>query len=838
MKLLKLHLILFLGFGIHCQVGAQSYENPEELVSYLEYLETRYEVVFSFAHDEIEGILLKKPKDNEDLQSSLNHLEKYTPFQYVKQSHNSILVVPKPYNKRICISVVNRLDGMPISISILKTNNFSFRSNADGKFDIPLNTEEINVSLHAEGFVDKIINIDTKSINNCLEIALTPFFEILDEVVLSNLLTSGIQKLASGGIEIDYKEFGLLPGLVEPDVLQSLQALPGITSRKESVSYLNVRGGTHDQNLFLWDGIKMYHTSHFFGMISSFNPYITHNVTLVKNGTSSRYGDGVSSLINMSSGDAVIKNLKASAGLNLINADALLETPLTDDSSIEFSFRRSLNSAWESPTYNQYFDKVFQNTEVTNFETSVSQQNDEFSFYDATLNYKHQLTDDDYLKVNFFYAKDEFALNRFDLERNQINTRSSDLEQSNLAGGLFYERNWSTSTQSQIQFYTSRYNQSSENTNVLDNQSLEQINEIREIGLKLNIQTQLNSNIALESGYQYNETGILNSEDIDNPGFFRETQNSILTNSIYSQLNYQSENKRLNLKLGGRMNHYSKFNRVVVEPRLNFSYRLYDNLFLELLGEQKSQVTSQSIDLQTDFLGVENRRWVLSNPTNRPIIQSQQISTGFNFVKPSWFISADVYLKEVDGITTQGQGFQNQFRFEQTHGSYDIIGIDLLVNKSFESLTGWASYSLSENNYHFDELEPRTFHNNQDIRHVVSTGLSYEKHGLKISTGFNWHSGATTTLPRENQAALPQEIAFQAPNAERLSDYFRLDFSSTYSFRIGNHLKALTGVSFWNLLGNSNIYNQFYRLDTERNIQAYSQRGLDFTPNFLFRLRF
>ena len=74
--------------------------------------------------------------------------------------------------------------------------------------------------------------------------------------------------------------------------------------------------------------------------------------------------------------------------------------------------------------------------------------------------------------------------------------------------------------------------------------------------------------------------------------------------------------------------------KVRFEPRFNLSYQFIDDLFLEVLGEQKSQVTSQSIDLQTDFLGVENRRWVLSNPENRPVIESQQISAGLNLSNP------------------------------------------------------------------------------------------------------------------------------------------------------------------------------------------------------------
>jgi hypothetical protein len=303
-------------------------------------------------------------------------------------------------------------------------------------------------------------------------------------------------------------------------------------------------------------------------------------------------------------------------------------------------------------------------------------------------------------------------------------------------------------------------------------------------------------------------------------------------------LNYQSENKLLNLNLGGRLNYYSKFDEIFVEPRFNLSYQFIDDLFLEILAEQKSQVTSQTVDLQTDFLGVENRRWVLSEPGSRPIIESQQISAGLNFIKPKWFINLDFYFKKVDGITTQGQGFQNQFEFAQTHGSYDVKGFDILINKNFEPFSGWVSYSLSENNYTFNELTPSTFHNNLDIRHVISTGLSYEKNGLKISSGFNWHSGVTTTLPSQNQEESPQFIQYESPNSSRLKDYFRLDVSSTYTFKLFKNVKSVAGISFLNLLDNSNIYNQYYLLDQDQSIQTFRQNGLGFTPNLLFRLNF
>jgi len=95
----------------------------------------------------------------------------------------------------------------------------------------------------------------------------------LEEVVITNYLTSGISKNIDNTITIKPEKFGILPGLIEPDVLQTIQALPGILSADETVSNINVRGGTHDQNLILWNGIKMYQSGHFFGLISAFNPY-------------------------------------------------------------------------------------------------------------------------------------------------------------------------------------------------------------------------------------------------------------------------------------------------------------------------------------------------------------------------------------------------------------------------------------------------------------------------------------------------------------------------------------------------------------------------------------
>ena len=83
---------------------------------------------------------------------------------------------------------------------------------------------------------------------------------------------------------------------------------------------------------------------------------------------------------------------------------------------------------------------------------------------------------------------------------------------------------------------------------------------------------------------------------------------------------------------------------------------------------------------------MKNRRWILSNDTTVPVIKSKQISAGIHFKKNNLLISLEAFIKDVDGITSRSQGFQNQYQFVNVIGKYQVKGIDLLINKQFSSL--------------------------------------------------------------------------------------------------------------------------------------------------------
>jgi hypothetical protein len=65
---------------------------------------------------------------------------------------------------------------------------------------------------------------------------LKPSKEELNQVMINVYLTPGLQKYIDGSTVLNTKKFGILPGL-DPDVLQSIQALPGVESTNEYCQY-------------------------------------------------------------------------------------------------------------------------------------------------------------------------------------------------------------------------------------------------------------------------------------------------------------------------------------------------------------------------------------------------------------------------------------------------------------------------------------------------------------------------------------------------------------------------------------------------------------------------
>ena len=774
--------ILFLNFKAYSQADS---EERQSLISVLNILEERYQVLFSYADETVKDKICSVPNEDLSLNEALEQVSDETVLDFQILNEQYIAITP--------------------------------RRKPEDSFE----------------------NYERS--------------EFLEEVVVQQYLTKGISKLQDGSLTIKPEMFEILPGLIEPDILQTIQSLPGILSSDERVSNINIRGGTHDQNLFLWDGIKMYQSGHFFGLISAFNPYTTSEINIFKNGTSASYGDGVSSIVDMRLPDEIDGEFRAGIGFNLINSDAFAKIPISKNSELQISGRRSVTDMFLTPTYEKYFDRIFQDSDLQQSEemNEVTTQDETFFFYDFSAKFLSNLSDKDKLRLHLFNAKNSLNYEEVLNSDNTSENLKSKLSQKSRAAGISYSRDWSEKVSTTAQVYITHYDVDATNFDVSNGQKLVQENEVIDGTGRLDVSIKGNS-MHFNTGYQFSEVGIGNLGDVNDPQFKSYVKEVVITHALYGEASLFPNTKNTNLILGLRANYFDKFDEYTFEPRLNFHQKFAKYFTFEVLGEMKSQITSQIIDLQKDFLGIENRRWVLANnleePTTIddvtfypiPILKSKQVSGGFQFNNNGWLLSAEAYFKDVDGITTRSQGFQNQYQFVNSTGGYKIKGVDFLVNKIIhDKFSVWASYTLSDNKYLFPELNnSQEFPNNSDIRHAATLAATYTYKKIKLGFGLNWHSGKPNTLPDEENPMGDDGINYQAPNSNTLDSYLRADVSAIYNFNISEKTRGSVGLSIWNIFNEENTLNEYYILNDNQEIRQITNNSLELTPNFSFRLYF
>jgi hypothetical protein len=842
-KLKGRFLLTTLAAGLcFAQSFAQIPGQPPEripLVEALDFLEQKFDVKFSYINENIQNQYIKKIPSGATVEGCIHALEEITGLKFDMLNERFISISKVNVKTQpICAVVLDGATGEKLEGATVLLNDRLLLTDENGRFIINEPQLVDRVTIQFLGYRLKKLDINQLRPDDCTEIRLSPIETVLEEVTVQNFLVKGIDKRVDGSLRIDLLNTEILPGLTEPDILHTVQKLPGIRSINETVSDINVRGGTNDQNLILWEGVKMYQTGHFFGLISAFNPYLTENVSLIKNGSSAAYREGISSIIDIKTFDEVNETLEAGAGLNMINGDVYFKVPLSNKLGIHFSGRRSFADAVNSPTFNNYFDRAFRDTEVAQFinGTDILSTNDNFFFYDYSGKLLYDISKRDKLRVSILNIFNQINYEESGLQTNTAESKISTLKQANLAATAKYERTWNEAITTNLSVDLSSYQLNAINFDLPNNQRFIQENEVLDVTVNASFNWKLSDAFNIKTGYQFNETGVTNLDDLNNPAVVRNIKEVLRTHGQFTELNYVSGSGKTIGRTGLRVNYFEKFNKLRFEPRIAVNQLITDHITLELLGEAKSQVTTQIIDFQTDFLGVEKRRWLLVNDNDVPIVTSGQLSLGAHYKKKNLLVSIEGYLKQVDGIISSSQGFQNQLEFLRRSGAYTSGGLDVLLNNRIGSYNLWTSYSYSNTRYDFNGFIPPRFPNNIDIRHSATLGLSYQNKGLELSAGLNYNTGRPFTAPDEVQPIVNGDINFQPPNSSRVEYYLRPDISGRYEFKIGDELKAQIGGSLWNFSNRENVINRYYIINSEEVIQRIDQQGLGLTPNIMLRI--
>lgn len=841
-------IMIFSLFVIVLPLRAQDNGKAILLKKILENISKTHKVNFNFIEEEIAIFKLIPPSNSLTLQEKLNYISEKTQlkFEFISEKYISVINNQK-LDKPFCGYLLDKETKEPIqnaTLLISGTNHFAV-TNEIGFFE--LKTKSANtIEISHLNYKSEIIPSSFLYVESCPTIYLKSITNDLEPVITTLYLTKGISKKRDGTYEVKPKKIGLLPGLTEPDVFQTMQQIPGINATDESISNTSVRGGTHDQNLFLWNGIRLYQTGHFFGLISSLNPNLAHKINIAKNGTSAFYGDGVSGSVLISTHTDSIENTTGAIGFNLINVDFYAKVKTSKKSNIEISGRRSYTDLITSPTYKSYFDKIFQNTIVTNYFDNQNikyNSKEDFYFYDFTAQYHQKIKKKTDLFIDILSISNVLDIFQTKTENNVTISKNSCLEQQTYGANALLKTIWNAKNSSEISIYASYYNINSENESIENNQIFNQENTILDTGIKLQNSHILSDNFTFMNGYQFNEIGVRNVDIVNTPVFSRKIKEVLKNHALIAELKYYSVNDKFNGRIGFRQNYIQEFSTFIFEPRIQLNYKLTPFFQLEIMGESKHQTTSQIVDLQQDFLGIEKRRWTLSNNKDIPIVKSNQASLGFSFNKNNWLLTLENFYKKVDGITSMSQGFQNQYEFVKTNGNFTVYGTEFLIQKQFKPITTWISYTFQENNYNFKTLNPTTFPNNFEIKHDIKSAVISDFKNFNLAIGAHWFTGKPTTLPISTTPIYTDPetptVGYQTSNSSNLEEYFQLNFSGSYAFAIGTKSKLNFGFSVQNVLNNKTSINQHYRINNNTNIvEQVNTFSLERTPNAFLRFTF
>ena len=678
----------------------------------------------------------------------------------------------------------------------------------------------------------------------------------LDEILIKEYLTSGISENKDGSINLSPSKLGILPGLTEPDVLQSLQLIPGVQSPNETASELYIRGGTPDQNLILWDGIKMYHSGHFFGMLSAFNPYITDEITLYKSGTKARYGNRISGVIDISSDNDIPKAIEGGFGFNMINVDAYLKAPLSNSTAILFSIRRSFTDAFKTATFKNLSKRVFQDTKISQgnkvFEDDeVTITKDLFYFSDITFKAIVKPTVKDEIVFSNLITKNKldygFLIEEFDEASNDK------LDVKNLGSSITWNHNYNNAFSHQLKGYYSNFDLKYVGSNSITDEFSDQLskeNRIDDFGLSFDSQWKVNTLNIFGFGYQFSSNKVkyaLSFKDSESPEDDYNESNTETndTHALYADYQYNKADKWF-VNLGLRTNYISVLDKVYIEPRLQFETRLLEHLKLKMSAESLHQAVSQVVEFSTQEFGLENQIWVLSDGERIPLLKSIQFTAGFVFNKNGWNLDIEGYYKDIKGLTSFTIGFDNADDFF-SEGESHVLGLDVLLKKRIEKYRTWLGYSLIKNEFNFSNInDGNPFPGNFDITHSLSWSHTYEWKNFNVSLGWNIRTGIPYTKALGLiDTADGTVINYDEINADRLPNYHRLDISTTYKFNVSKNekWKGKLGFSLFNIYNVENILSRTYDkgqspVDNTEVLLEVNKVSLGITPNLLFRIEF
>ncbi|MEP1097537.1 MAG: TonB-dependent receptor [Cyclobacteriaceae bacterium] len=856
-----LHVVLILFLGL---TNAYTQSSGSSLREVLTQLEGKYGITFSYADDPVNKLIVTDFDTALELGDQLDELANQTGLAFEASSESIYIVknVSRDLCARITTDDLTVLQGAQVFISNQPTN---FVADEQGfvRFSTSLTFQD-TIAVRHLGYQDSFFSINSLVGENCANIQMS--FEVtrLNEVVITNYLTNGINAdLSDHTLRIQTQDLGLLPGETDGDILLALKSLPGITTPNSKAGNLHMRGGTTDQTLLLFDNIPIYHKGHYFGTISPYNPAVVQSVSVHRSGFDPSLGGRVGGVIKLESKKSIINSPAYQVGINSYYSALSAQVPISEKFMVSGAIRNSYPNSFKSPKLDAINTMVYQPSNLSfgqaDLDIEITKQ--DYSFLDYNLGAVYNMGQG---QISFSFLgignTQEIELTRISRPR-RIN---SQFDLVNRGGNIEWQQFWSSKVTSKVSIMKSTYqHQSIIRTEVPDTAIMVNAlfkSNIDDFGLNFDLEMALNEDGSslLNVGHQINRHEISNViEGLSGP--FPIEADATIQSSI---INLKSQPLAgLFLSTGLRTNHYSLTDEWFIEPRILSSYSISKFLSLKASAALHSQFINQKIFFDFDDTKSENFSWELSNQAV-PVVRSKQLMLGAIWNKNDIIIDLELYRKKVEDLAVDNpnatppppppggpqMGAPPRPPLPiPALGELNVQGLDLLVRKHWLNLDMWVSYSFTKTEMIFDEINQLPFKTYYDQPHVLNIGGTLTSKRWKFSAGWQHSSGIprytnTTFFPTPGPSTSMGSVEIPAEtNDGRFPSQHQLDIAVVYDIT-PSHKKwrGSIGLSVLNVYAHENLVEQnFYVFGQVSRIPTLDQRyGIGFAPNLMLNLQF
>lgn len=706
-------------------------------------------------------------------------------------------------------------------------------TNQDGYFSVKADE---TVSISCIGYEPQ--SLDLRHINDgdtTIVIRLRRKEQRLDEIVVSATRSEAEAILMSKNT-VPVALVKAMPSFTgEPDIMKAITFLPGVQGGRDGTSDIFVRGGDRGQNLITIDGMKIYNSSHLFGIVSLFNTDMVKNVDIYKGIFPAHYGGRLSSVIDVTSidGDATKRSYHISVGM--LSSTAFVQGPIVPGKlTFAVAARAGYNDLFNMSARRKFYSLDFSDPDTyENLDNSYVSQ----SFYDINARLRWIISPSASLAASAIIGSD---FERYG-EASHIG-RNSPLEREtgrtairNNGVSLTFSKGFTNTYWRTSASFTSYRNTSDSRTDSRDSYTRKESrygfgikSSLMEVALKSNAEVTLGVG-KLRAGaeisrYIFSPTDSRQWEEHDGARIDSASATTADMRSVEGNAFAEGEidiTNHLQIGLGLRASAYhasgalgesgSKFTRL--EPRASLRLMFSRHLSLKAGYSVANQFNHCMIAYMD---GIQSESWVAATG-NMPPQKARQTALGLFYAddEHGMNISVEGFYKRMSDL--QHCRSARMFRDGKMGGSIgeDILtggdgraaGAEVMASKDLpHGISTSLAYTWMRSERKFDKVNngkwfPHLFEHQHSL---TATGIWKIGSGWASSASFNFATGSPFTMPaayiKPDMATGEGHYVFTDINNRRMPNYHRLDLNISRT-----HTCAKGAVMQWTL----NIYNVY-----------------------------